>query len=138
MPDECVRAAAICYRKRKNPEFYLVTTKDRKKWVFPKGRLEGGEKPWEAAEREAKEEAGVTGKVETAMLTSYPFPGNEDCDELRVFAYLLKVKHVGRPSRKERRRDGAWWKPDKAREKLEGPQAEVIDAALKRLSQGKP
>jgi|GEM_PF-4495095 len=36
---------------------------DGERWTFPKGRLERGESPAQAAAREAREEAGISGRV---------------------------------------------------------------------------
>jgi len=42
----------------------LVTAKrNNREWIFPKGHIESGETPESAALREAREEAGITGRV---------------------------------------------------------------------------
>ncbi|MCC7464600.1 MAG: NUDIX domain-containing protein, partial [Gammaproteobacteria bacterium] len=43
--------------------FLVVTSRHSKRWIFPKGRIDPGEEPWEAALREAYEEAGVRGRI---------------------------------------------------------------------------
>ena len=45
------------------PEALLVTSRETKRWVIPKGWPMKGKKNWEAAAQEAKEEAGVVGKA---------------------------------------------------------------------------
>lgn len=42
-------------------EYLLVTSRRTGRWIFPKGSAEGDEAPWEAALREAGEEAGIVG-----------------------------------------------------------------------------
>ncbi|MCB1497036.1 MAG: NUDIX hydrolase [Bauldia sp.] len=53
------------------PVFLLVTSRQRGRWIFPKGRIADGLKPWESAEREAHEEAGVEGVIATRPVGSY-------------------------------------------------------------------
>jgi 8-oxo-dGTP pyrophosphatase MutT (NUDIX family) len=116
-PEEKARvAAAICYRLQDSGvEFLLVETKRGKRWTFPKGHVEPGERPWEAAAREAREEAGVEGDVSSTPLTEYRYPDTRggDGDSL-VTAYLLNVVSEHEPARKERHRKRKWVAPDEA------------------------
>jgi 8-oxo-dGTP pyrophosphatase MutT (NUDIX family) len=91
-----IRAAAVCYRRASGGvEFLLVRTGNLQAWTFPKGHVEPGETPLQAARREAKEEAAVSGRIGPAALTRYRypvwtgpgFPPGEVCIE----AYLLEV-----------------------------------------------
>jgi ADP-ribose pyrophosphatase YjhB (NUDIX family) len=61
------RALAVCYRLR--PEFpggiEVVVIRTRSgRWTLPGGRVDAGETPGQAAEREAFEEAGVSGRLD--------------------------------------------------------------------------
>jgi len=51
----------------------LITSRDTKRWVIPKGWPVTGLKPQEAAAAEAAEEAGIIGHVEPAPLGSYRY-----------------------------------------------------------------
>ena len=55
-------------------EMLLISTRKGRRWQLPKGHLEAGETPEQAAVRETREETGVTGRVR-AMLPqiSYRF-----------------------------------------------------------------
>ena len=95
------RAAAVCYRRGgAYIEFLLIRSREGG-WVFPKGGIEPGETPWQAAQREAFEEAGVSGETEHEPLTTFLYlkqrpPG--PAVEYRVAAFLLRVEIVqGRP-----------------------------------------
>lgn len=115
-------AAAICYRRREQKvEFLLVRTKGGGKWTFPKGHIEPGEQPWQAAAREALEEAGAVGKVEEIPLTNYLYPkpsfGGTPSMDVTVSAYLLEVLSVRNPD--EHLREPRWYTPDEARARLE-------------------
>ena len=58
------QAAVIPYRIRKDRvEVALVTTFRGKRWILPKGSVDEGELPRDAAIREAEEEAGLLGVV---------------------------------------------------------------------------
>lgn len=59
------QAGAIVVRAGKNgPRILLVTARrNPDNWIFPKGHVESGETLRAAAVREAREEAGVEGKV---------------------------------------------------------------------------
>lgn len=51
--------------------FLLVTSRRTGRWIFPKGSIPGGMTAWDSAAKEALEEAGVTGVVESEPLGSY-------------------------------------------------------------------
>jgi 8-oxo-dGTP diphosphatase len=51
-------AGGIVLRREKNPRIAVVRLRKRNEWVLPKGKLDDGETPREAAEREVLEETG--------------------------------------------------------------------------------
>ena len=87
------QAAAIPYRIRKRRlEVALVTTSRGKGWIVPKGSVDDGERPRQAAIREAEEEAGILGVVARKPLGRYRHVnGNGSC---RVDVYLMRVTDV--------------------------------------------
>ena len=98
------QAAVIPYRIRKaRIEVALVTTSDGRGWIIPKGSVDSGERPRDAAIREAIEEAGLRGIVTRKPLGRYRHvKGNEWC---RVDVYLMQVtKVLARWSEDDRRR----------------------------------
>ena len=54
-------------------QILLVTSRETKRWVIPKGNLSGNLAPHAAAAREAEEEAGVVGAVCPTPLGSYRY-----------------------------------------------------------------
>jgi 8-oxo-dGTP pyrophosphatase MutT (NUDIX family) len=67
------QAAALCLRAdaRGRTEILLVTSRDTKRWVLPKGAVEKKESSGQAAAREAFEEAGVAGAVQKKPFGRY-------------------------------------------------------------------
>ncbi len=64
-PPSRVQVAALPWRRTAEGgvEVMLVTSRGTRRWVLPKGWPERGETLFNAAEREAEEEAGVTGAI---------------------------------------------------------------------------
>jgi 8-oxo-dGTP pyrophosphatase MutT (NUDIX family) len=87
------QAAVIPYRIRKERlEIALVTTSRGKGWIVPKGSVDEGEQPRDAAIREAEEEAGLLGVVARKPIGRYRHVnGNGDC---RVDVYPMRVTAV--------------------------------------------
>lgn len=69
------QAAALCLRAGEGGEMevLLVTSRDSKRWVLPKGTVEKKEDSRRAAAREALEEAGVSGIVEPKPFGRYVY-----------------------------------------------------------------
>jgi phosphohistidine phosphatase len=87
------QAAVIPYRIRKERiEVALVTTSKGKGWIVPKGSVDEGEHPRQAAIREAEEEAGLLGVVPRKRIGRYlRVKGNHRC---QVDVYLMRVTEV--------------------------------------------
>ena len=87
------QAAVIPYRIRKERiEVALVTTSRGSGWIVPKGSVDEGERPRDAAIREAEEEAGLLGVVAPKRLGRYlHVNGDGPC---QVDVYLMRVTDV--------------------------------------------
>jgi phosphohistidine phosphatase len=84
------QAAVIPYRIRKERvEVALITTSTGKGWVVPKGWVDEGEGPREAAIREAEEEAGLRGVVARRPVGRYHHA--KGSDRRRVDVYVMRV-----------------------------------------------
>jgi len=104
-----VQVAAIPLRWIEGaPQVLLVTTRGRGQWIVPKGWPLGDYPDCESARREAFEEAGVTGRIETYSLGSFEYWKGEG--KKRAFfeahAFALHVDEVltDWPERKARTR----------------------------------
>jgi 8-oxo-dGTP pyrophosphatase MutT (NUDIX family) len=114
-----LQVAAICYRRRgSSVEFLLVNTRGGGKWTFPKGCTEAGLSHSQAAEREAREEAGAHGRIEPRHFHSYVYskgvfwktPGVQ---EFMIKAFLMEVEQAGKPQ--EGMRNPTWFSPEEAK-----------------------
>lgn len=67
--------AAICFRRQpeNRVEVLLITSRESRRWVVPKGWAIGGMAPHEVAEHEAWEEAGVKGKAKKRPFGFYTY-----------------------------------------------------------------
>ncbi len=110
------QVAAVCYRKTESGVEYCFIKSSSGRRIFPKGKVEKGEQPWDSAAREAKEEAGVLGTVSQRPLTTFEFERPKRGTRELVTAYLLKV--VVSEGAREKGRNPTWWDFDRALEKL--------------------
>ena len=71
------QVAALCWRhsprRLSQLEVLLITSRNSKRWILPKGWPEAGLNAAENAAREAFEEAGVTGKIEAQPIGNYHY-----------------------------------------------------------------
>ena len=129
------RAAAIPYRRANGGlELLVVATSDGERWTFPKGHFEPEKDDAfaDAARREAREEAGVEGKVRRERLTEFRYPGGKN--GRRVAAFLLEVRKDGLERRgSDRDRALAWLEPQAAAARLADKRDEPYALELRRV-----
>jgi 8-oxo-dGTP pyrophosphatase MutT (NUDIX family) len=87
----------------------LVTSRETKRWVVPKGWIEPHEAPHRSAAREAFEEAGLHGEAEIEPYGHYAYPkrlshGGAVTTEVLVFRFRVARLLQDWPERKERER----------------------------------
>jgi 8-oxo-dGTP pyrophosphatase MutT (NUDIX family) len=114
-------------------EVLLVTSRDTGRWIIPKGWTSKRIKDCKAAAREAREEAGVKGKILRDAIGTYRYIKREldsgALVEVRVF--LLKVsKRCKRwPEKRERRR--AWFDIEAAANTVSDPELSTLIGTLR-------
>ena len=117
-----LQVAAVCYRRvNSHAEFLLVNTNGGGKWTFPKGAPDDRLSHSQAAEREAREEAGATGIIEPRHFHVYihskgVFWQSGGVQEYVVKAFLMDVQQTRRPE--ETFRNPTWFGPEEARDIL--------------------
>jgi 8-oxo-dGTP pyrophosphatase MutT (NUDIX family) len=144
-----LQVAAVCYRRTgPSVEFLLVNTNGGNKWTFPKGDPELFLSHGKAAEREAWEEAGVSGSVEPRHFCLYihskgVFWKPPGVREFVIKAFLLEVEWQEHPP--EMTRNPTWFSPEDAKKILaKGREVKyarelqaVIDRAMEQIGLAK-
>lgn len=112
----------------------LVTSSTRQRWVLPKGGIEDGETPAEAALREAQEEAGVTGKIAADPVGSYNDLklGKKRLREVMIDIFPLRVKKQFPDWDEDGKRHRQWVTCDEARRLVSIPDLVPIITSLER------
>ena len=117
-----LQVAAVCYRRQgESLEFLLVNTNGGGKWTFPKGDPEASLSHGRAAEREAWEEAGVRGSIESRHFCLYlhskgVFWKPPGVREYVIKAFLLEVELAEEPQ--EPARNPTWFSPEESKKIL--------------------
>jgi len=126
-----VQYAALPYRLNdaSTIEVLLVTSRETKRWVIPKGWPKKSVEPWDSAASEAREEAGVVGVVGTEAIGSYSYEkrlksGNLVTCDVRVFP--LRVKRCQRSWPEKGQREISWFSPDQAAASVQEPLLSAI------------
>jgi len=131
------QVAALPWRKaRGGLEILLITSRETRRWVIPKGWPIRNLVDSNAAKREAFEEAGVEGAVRRRPIGRYTYDKREADGSRRaciVTVYALGVvwEHSRWPERRERTR--MWFKADVAANKVREPRLRAIIRAFAAL-----
>jgi 8-oxo-dGTP pyrophosphatase MutT (NUDIX family) len=111
-------------------EILLVTTRQTKRWIVPKGWPIKGLKPAKSAAREAFEEAGVRGRVGARAIGHFTYDkildgsGSRVVCEVRVFPLLVKRQSRTWPEIEQR--VVQWFAPDKALTLIKEPELQAL------------
>ncbi len=127
--------AALPYRMDKagHLEILLITSKERRRWVIPKGNPIPAFHNYETAAREAFEEAGIEGGIAPEPIGNFRYMkrrrSGPDVPALVTVYPMLVSRHARRwPERGER--ELRWFAPAEAAEAVEEPELKVIILSL--------
>ena len=134
-----VQYGILPYRRTKSNslELLLITTRQSRRWIIPKGWPIKGLKPTKSAAREAYEEAGIRGTVGAKSIGTFVYEkcieetlGTFPC-EVRVFAMRVERQFDTWPEANER--ETRWFESSEALSALQDDGLrELIAAFLKR------
>lgn len=115
-------------------EVLLISSRETKRWVIPKGWPIAGLPPHESAAREAFEEAGVGGQIAHEPLGSYDYDKRLKDGRLlpchvEVFPLEVMVQHTSWPEQAERA--ARWMSQDEAAAAVAEPQLAKLIRELK-------
>jgi 8-oxo-dGTP pyrophosphatase MutT (NUDIX family) len=115
-------------------EILIVTTRQSRRWIVPKGWPIKRLTPSKSAAREAFEEAGVRGKIGARPIGNFRYKkaadengAEADC-EVKVFPLLVKRQSAAWPESAQR--VAQWVDPDKAISLIREPELKSLVAAF--------
>ena len=135
------QVAALPFREGPDErlQILLVTSRETRRWVIPKGWLVKGLKPAAAAAREAREEAGLVGRIAKRPIGAYRYEkrlknGAAALCEVEVFP--LEVLRQRKNFREKDQREPRWVEPAVAAALVDEPElSALILAFARRLDQ---
>ncbi len=127
-----VGALPIRWDEDGQPQILLLTSRETRRWIIPKGWPMKGRTPWEAAAQEALEEAGVVGRAHKKAIGSYVyFKRQKTHFELcRVDVYVLIFAKQLKTWREIGQRETKWFSLREAAEHVEEQGLVAIIRAL--------
>jgi 8-oxo-dGTP pyrophosphatase MutT (NUDIX family) len=100
-----MQVAALPIRTRNGEvQVLLVTTRGSRRWIIPKGSRSSKLNDAAAAAREAREEAGVVGKVKSPPIGKYLHHKRDGCHEVAVYELQVRSQRRTWPERHVRKR----------------------------------
>jgi 8-oxo-dGTP pyrophosphatase MutT (NUDIX family) len=110
------QAAALALRRGR---VCLITSRNGKRWVIPKGWIEPGQTAGESALQEAWEEAGLLGALEREPIGSYLY--EKEGQSYHVTVFVMKVTSVAQDWPERSFRERSWVSPTGFFDRIEEP-----------------
>ena len=123
-------------------ELLLITTRQTKQWIIPKGWPVKGLKPAKSAAREAYEEAGIRGAISAKPIGAFSYDKRLEDNgftvpcEVRVFAMSVRRQLKSWPEAYER--DSRWFEPIHALSALKDEGLRDLIAVFVERTTGRP
>ncbi|MEM9427325.1 MAG: NUDIX hydrolase [Pseudomonadota bacterium] len=136
-PETAEQIAALPFHRDRKGKLrvLMVTSRETRRWVMPKGWLMDGKKPWHAAKIEALEEAGAVGTISDQAIGHYDYEkrmGRRRLVHCRVTVYPMMVDRLKRRWKERKERKRRWFSLRKAAKLVDEPQ---LTALLEKISQ---
>lgn len=131
-----VGALPVRFNAKGQLEVLLVTTRQTRRWVIPKGWPSKRLPDHDAAAREAQEEAGVRGKLLKKPVGSYSYFKREQ-DSFRpvqVKVYMLRVEEEQNRWKEGGERQRRWLSVSRAAKLVQEPTLTALIRRLKRAA----
>ncbi|HEY8616637.1 NUDIX hydrolase [Phenylobacterium sp.] len=128
--------AALPWRRGANGavEVLLITSRETRRWVIPKGWPIKGLKSPKSAAREAYEEAGVTGDVGKQKVGVYHYEkrlASGRLQHVKVTVYPLRVEAEADSWPEKGQREKLWTSIDDAAPRVAEPELQSLIAAFR-------
>jgi 8-oxo-dGTP pyrophosphatase MutT (NUDIX family) len=128
------QVAALPFRKRRGKlEVLLITSRETKRWIIPKGWPMADLKDYNAARREALEEAGVKGQMGKNRIGRFNYEkrlksGATKLCQVDVFSLHVRTTLKNYSEMGQRQR--CWYRPEVAATLVQEPQLRVLVLTL--------
>ena len=116
--------------------FLLVTSRRSGRWIFPKGSVSTGYTAWDSAAKEAVEEAGVIGQIDSSPVGTYQL--SEKGMLVDVDLYPLLVEYQREEWQEMHQRLRHWALLTEVRRLVENPAIGRIATKLERQLLARP
>ena len=124
--DHVAQVAALPIRRNSDGtcRVLLVTSRETRRWIIPKGWPQPQQEDHAAAAQEALEEAGVLGKAYAESVGSYVYQKRRRAGvtAVRVSVYLLVVTEELEDWPERQQRERAWFTLAEAADRIEEPE----------------
>lgn len=128
------QVAALPVRKigKNQFEVLLVSSRDTGRWIIPKGWPSKRMSDPAAAAREARQEAGVSGKIASKPIGTYRYRKIEAANSqlIEVTVYVLLVKKEKKRWREKAERQRQWFEPNLAARRVREARLRSLIASL--------
>ena len=123
--------AALPWRRTSDAavEVLLITSRETRRWVIPKGWPMKTLGPGPSAAQEAFEEAGVSGAIAALPLGAYQYGKrlrNGRVRDVRVEVFALEVRKEAEDWREKGQRELRWVTPTQAAEMVDEPELKAL------------
>jgi uncharacterized protein len=105
-------------------EIMLVTSRQTRRWIIPKGNVDHGMSPHAAAAQEAEEEAGARGDIGHDPLGSFTYEKQVVsglCVAAKVVVFPLSVQEVMNEWKESKWRRRKWFAIDEVADAIQEP-----------------
>lgn len=130
-PQRKSQSAALPWRRTAGGgvEVLLITSRETRRWVIPKGWPIKGLKPGPSAAQEALEEAGVVGQISKAPMGAFTYDKRLKTGRLqqvKVAVYGLEVIEERAVWPEMHEREKLWTSPADAAERVDEPELQAM------------
>ena len=130
-----IQYGALPFRTSKGQvQILLVTSRETRRWIIPKGWPMKGKSAHRTAEREAFEEAGVVGRIQHRSVGSYRYEKKMKDGAIvlcQVDVFPLKVDEQRRRWPEYNQRETRWFEPEEAVAAVNEPELAALIEAFK-------
>ncbi|MCK6612957.1 MAG: NUDIX hydrolase [Ignavibacteriales bacterium] len=119
------QSGLLAYKKENGQiHFLLITSRKSKKWIIPKGYIDSALTPFESAQKEAYEEAGIICKNSEKMIGEWWIQKKYGKNVVVVYCAEIVKELEQYPEKNERIKK--WFSSDEAIKETAGSELSVI------------